>query len=328
MPIGILRLGAYVPPTVVNNASIAAWSDTTEQWVDERTGIATRRYADPGVATSDLAVAASLDLLSEDRTTWPAIDAVIVATSTADQPQPATAAAVQHKLGLPGGGFAFDLNAVCSGFLFALAVAEGLLGHRLKDGAALVVAADMYSRIMNREDHKTVSLFGDGAGAALVGPVPDGFGLHASRLVTDGELRSIVQVPAGGTARRLDPQAYAVGGHLFRMDGRRVRDYVLTTLPKLVEEVLDEAGLALEDIDRVVFHQANTRLLEQCTRLLGLDPARVPLTAPRYGNTGAASIPVTLHDSHLRRPLQRGERILLAGVGGGMTAGAAVLTWY
>ncbi|MEU6333538.1 3-oxoacyl-ACP synthase III family protein [Streptomyces cellulosae] len=328
MPIGILRLGAYVPPTVVDNASIAAWSHTTEQWVDERTGIATRRYADPGVATSDLAVAASLDLLGEDRTAWPAIDAVIVATSTADQPQPATAAALQHKLRLPSGGFAFDLNAVCSGFLFGLVVAEGLLGHRRKDGSALVVGADMYSRIMNREDRKTVSLFGDGAGAALVGPVPDGYGLHASRLVTDGELRSIVRVPAGGTARQLDPEAYAAGDHLFRMDGRRVRDYVVTTLPKIVEEVLDEAGLALEDIDRVVFHQANTRLLEHCTRLLGLDPARVPLTAPRYGNTGAASIPVTLHASHLQRPLQRGERILLAGVGGGMTAGAAVLTWY
>jgi NAD(P)-dependent dehydrogenase (short-subunit alcohol dehydrogenase family) len=134
-------LGAYVPPTVVNNACIAAWSDTTEQWVDERTGIAARRYAGPGVTTSDLAVAASLNLLSEDRSTWPDIVAVIVATSTADQPQPATAAALQHKLRLPGGGFAFDLNAVCSGFLFGLVVAEGLLRHRLKDGAALVVAA-------------------------------------------------------------------------------------------------------------------------------------------------------------------------------------------
>ncbi|MEU3934420.1 ketoacyl-ACP synthase III [Streptomyces sp. NPDC029044] len=328
MPIGILRLGAHLPPTVVDNAAIAAWSGTTEQWIDERTGIRERRYADPGVATSDLALAASLDLLGEDRTAWPDIDAVIVATSTPDQPQPSTAAVLQHGLGLPSGGFAFDVNAVCSGFLFGLTVGEGLLAHRMKGRSALVVAADMYSRIMNREDRRTVSLFGDGAGAALIGPVPEGFGLHASRLVTDGELSSLVRVPAGGTVRPLDPEAYAAGDHLFRMDGRRVRDYVVTTLPKLVQEVLDEAELTLGDIDRVVFHQANTRLLEHCTDMLGLDPARVPLTAPRYGNTGAASIPVTLHDSHLRQPLLRGERILLAGVGGGMTAGAAVLTWY
>jgi 3-oxoacyl-[acyl-carrier-protein] synthase-3 len=317
-----------VPPTVVDNASVAAWAGTTEEWITERTGIVERRYAEPGVATSDLALAASLDLLGEDRTSWPAIEAVIVATSTGDQPQPATAAALQDKLGLPGSSVAFDVNAVCSGFLFGLAVAEGLLLHRLKNGTALVVAADIYSRIMNRADRKTVSLFGDGAGATLLGAVPEGYGIHATRLVTDGDLRTIVQVPAGGTARHLDPEAYADGGHLFHMEGRRVRDYVVTTLPKLTAEVLDEAGLTVGDLDRVIFHQANPRLIEHCTELLGLDPAKVPLTAPRYGNTGAASIPVTLHESHLKQPLRRGERILLAGVGGGMTAGAVVMTWY
>jgi 3-oxoacyl-(acyl-carrier-protein) synthase III len=328
MSIGITRLGSYLPPGVIDNTAIAAWSGATPEWIDGRTGIGGRRYAEAGTATSDLALAAALDLLGQDRAQWPRIGAVIVATSTGDHPQPATAAALQHKLGLPGSPASFDVNAVCSGFLFSLVVADGLLRHRISDGAALVVGADMYSRIMNRADRRTVSLFGDGAGAALVQPVPDGFGLHASRLVTDGDLRDLVEVPAGGTAQPLDPAAYEAGGHLFRMDGRAVRDYVLTTLPKLVTEVLDEAGLTLDDIDRVVFHQANTRLLEHCGRELGIDPARMPLTAPRYGNTGAASIPVTLHDAHLQRPLRRGERILLAGVGGGMTAGAAVLSWY
>ncbi|MBT2413698.1 ketoacyl-ACP synthase III [Streptomyces sp. ISL-12] len=328
MAIGITRLGAYVPPDIVDNATVAAWSGTTPEWIHERTGIDGRRYAAPGTDTSDLAVAAALDLLGADRARWPRIGSVIVATSTGDRPQPATAAALQHKLRLPGSPASFDVNAVCCGFLFALAIADGLLRHRTPDGSALVVGADMYSRITNRSDRRTVSLFGDGAGAALVGPVPDGFGLHASRLVTDGDLRGLVEVPAGGTAKALDQEAYAAGEHLFRMDGRAVRDYVLTTLPKLVGEVLDESGLTLDDIDRVVFHQANTRLLEQCSRDLGLDPARVPLTAPRYGNTGAASIPVTLHDAHLRQPLRRGERVLLAGVGGGMSAGAAVMTWY
>ncbi|MBL1077526.1 ketoacyl-ACP synthase III [Nocardia sp. 2] len=312
--VGILRTGAYVPPTEVGNDRIAQWAHTTPEWIHERTGVATRRYADDTATTAGLAHAAALDLLGPDRAHWPRIGGIIVATSTGDQPQPATAATLQHELGL-GGIPAFDVNSVCVGYLFALTVAAGLCergGDR--DGPLLVAATDIYSRIMNRTDRTTVSLFGDGAGATLVGPVPAGYGLHASRLVTDGELRALVEVPA--TDR------------LFRMDGRAVRDYVLTTLPKIIDEALGESGLTLADMDRIILHQANTRLLEACVRELGVDPARVPLTAPRYGNTGAASIPLTLHASHLERPLQRGERLLLAGVGGGMSAGAVVLTWY
>lgn len=314
MAVGILRTGAYLPPASVDNRRIAEWTGATPDWIDERTGIGARRYAGAEVTTSDLAHAAAVDLLGADRGEWPEIGCVIVATSTGDQPQPATAAALQHKLGLAGIP-AFDLNSVCVGYLFALAVAAGLL-ERAGDRAepALVVGADIYSRIMDRADRKTVSLFGDGAGATLVGPVPPGYGLHACRLVTDGELRSLVEVPAD------EPR--------FRMRGREVRDYVLTTLPKLIAEALDESGSSIGDMDRIILHQANTRLLETCVRELGVDPERVPLTAPRYGNTGAASIPITLHSSHQQRPLRRGERILLAGVGGGMSAGAAVLTWY
>lgn len=328
MAIGILRLGAFLPPDIIDNELVAGWSASSPQWIEERTGILTRRYAPQGMATSDLAAAAARDLLGADRTAWPHVGGVIVATSTGDRPQPSTAATLQHKLELPGNVPAFDVNAVCCGFLYGLVIADGLLRHRAPDSSVLVVAADMYSRIMNRADRKTVSLFGDGAGGTLVGRVPDGFGLHASRLVCDGDLWELVQVPGGGTARPLDASALESGEHLFEMDGRAVRDYVLTMLPKLIDEVLTEAGLTLDDIDRIVFHQANTRLLELITQELGLDPARVPLTAPQYGNTGAASIPVTLHDSHRSQPLRRGERLLLAGVGGGMTAGAAVLTWY
>ncbi|MFJ6784072.1 3-oxoacyl-ACP synthase III family protein [Streptomyces yangpuensis] len=327
MPVGIVRTGSHLPPGVVDNAMVAEWSGASREWTSERTGIEERRYAAPGMATSDLATAAALDVLGADRSAWPRVDTIVVATSTGDHPQPATAAIAQDKLGLHGVP-AFDVNAVCSGFLFGLNVARGLVEQQDGHGAALLIAADMYSRIMNRADRKTVALFGDGAGAALLAPVPDGYGIHAVRLVTDGGLSSLVGVPAGGTAKALDPRAWEAGEHLFTMDGRGVRDYVLTTLPKLVTEVLQESGLGLDDIDRVVFHQANTRLLESCVRELGLDPARVPMTAPVYGNTGAASIPITLHDSHLKSPLRRGERVLLAGVGGGMTAGAAVMTWY
>ncbi|MFD6529323.1 3-oxoacyl-ACP synthase III family protein [Streptomyces sp. NPDC060184] len=327
MPVGIIRIGAHVPPDVVDNATVARWSGASPDWTDQRTGIRERRYAADGVATSDLATAAALDALGADREEWPHIDWIALATSTGDRPQPATAALTQDKLGLHGIP-AFDVNAVCSGFLFALDIGRALVDRPGGESGALVVAADMYSRIMNRSDRKTVALFGDGAGAAVLGPVPEGYGIHAVKLVTDGDRSGLVGVAAGGTAKALDPQAWEAGEHLFAMDGRAVRDYVLATLPKLVAEVLQESSLELGDIDRVIFHQANTRLLEQCVRDLGIDPARVPMTAPRYGNTGAASIPITLHDAHLRSPLRRGERVLLAGVGGGMTAGAAVMTWY
>lgn len=327
MAVGISRLGSHLPNQIVTNAEISAWSEVPLKWVEDRTGITQRRYADPEATTSDMAARAVVKMLGPDRHCWPAIDAVIVATSTGDQPQPATAAILQDRLDLPR-TLAFDINAVCCGFLFALEVAQRLVAGNSRINTALVAATDLYSRIMDRTDRTTVSLFGDGAAAALVEPVPDGFGLQAVRLVTDGDLHSLVQVPAGGTAYPLTPQAWANKGHLFRMNGHAVRDYVLTTLPEVINDALDDCGLTLDAIDRVVFHQANTRLLQQCIEKLGIDPSRVPMTAPKYGNTGAASIPITLHDSHFRHPLQRGEHILLAGIGGGMTAGAAVLTWH
>lgn len=326
--IGILRTGGHVPPVVIDNAAIAEWSGVDEEWIRSRTGVFERRYGENGTAASDLAYAACLDLLGADPAGWPRISGIIVATSTGDQPQPATAAILQDKLGLYGVP-AFDVNAVCAGYLFALNTAAGLLDRGLdRDGAVLVVGVDMYSRILDRRDVRTVSLFGDGAGATLVGVVPEGYGITASRLTTDGRLHPLVGVRGGGSARPLDPGAWEAGEQFFRMDGRAVRDYVVSALPKLIEQVLGECGLAPRDLDRVVFHQANMRMIEAFIDALGVDCARVPVTAPRYGNTGAASIPITLHEAHLERPLRRGETILLAGVGGGISSGATVVKWY
>jgi 3-oxoacyl-(acyl-carrier-protein) synthase III len=327
MPVGILSIGSRVPDHVVTNRDISAWADTTEEWVAERTGVMERRYAEPGTATSDLALPAArqaLDGLGPEARER--LGALVVATCTPDVPQPSTAAILQHKLGLrtiP----AFDVNAVCSGFLYGLTIAEGLLATRFRDGYVLLVGADMFSTIMDRADRRTVSLFGDGAGAVVLGQVPEGYGIQAVRLVTDGEFHHYVGVEAGGSRTPLDERARAVGEHLFRMDGRAVRDYALAILDKLAAEVLGDCGLRLDEVDRFVFHQANTRLLETFVALAGIDPARVVYTAPQFGNTAAASIPLTLHAADRERPLQRGERLLLASVGGGMTAGAALLTW-
>jgi 3-oxoacyl-(acyl-carrier-protein) synthase III len=327
MPVGIVATGAYIPPRAIDNEQISAWADTTPTWVTERTGIHARHYAEPGTTTSDLAREAVDDLFGRHPEARADTGLIVLATSTPDQPQPATAAKLQHRVGLSGLP-SFDVNAVCSGFVYALAVAESLLLRGTAGPAALVVGADMYSTIMDRSDRRTVALFGDGAGAVLLAPVPEGYGIHATRLVTDSNHHELVEVTAGGTREPLDAAAREAGRHLFRMNGPAVLSYALQSVPKVIDEALDAAGLGLDDIDRLILHQGNTRMLEGLARHLGVDMAKVPLTAPKWGNTGAASIPVTLQDTDRQRPLERGERVLLASVGGGMTVGASVLTWY
>lgn len=327
MNTGLLSLGTHLPEHVIDNATISEWTGAPQSWVEERTGVLERRYCAPGTTTSEIAYRAAdhaLDGLPQLRRQ---LQHIVVATSTPDQPQPSTAAILQDRLGLPGVP-AFDVNAVCSGFLYGLAVADSLLATRTPGGTALVVGADIYSTQMDRTDRRTVSLFGDGAGAVVLGPVPEGYGIRHVHLAADGAHREFVEVVAGGTRQPADAAARERGEHLFRMRGRDVRDYALRTFPKVISEALAESGLRIEDIGRFVFHQANTRLIETCVREMGIDPARVPLTAPFLGNTAAASIPLTLHHEHTRRPFRRGEHLLLAAVGGGMTAGAAVVTWY
>ncbi|MEU5580036.1 ketoacyl-ACP synthase III [Streptomyces huasconensis] len=326
MQTGILSMGGHVPDEVVDNTRIAQWTGASAAWVEDRTGVLERRYCAPGTTTSELARRAAAEALGDLRQARQDLHHMVVATSTPDQPQPSTAAILQDHLGLAGVA-AFDINAVCSGFLYGLAVSHSLLA-RTPERTALVVGADIYSTLMDRTDRRTVSLFGDGAGAVLLGPVPDGFGVRAVHLVADGSRREYVEVVAGGTRRPADAAAREDGAHYFRMRGREVREYALRTFPKVISEVLAEAGLRMEDIGRFVFHQANTRLIEACAEELGIDRQLVPLTAPFLGNTAAASIPLTLRHEHARRPFQRGEHVLLAAVGGGMTAGAAIVTWY
>jgi 3-oxoacyl-[acyl-carrier-protein] synthase-3 len=327
MALGIVGLGAHVPDRVIDNRRIAEWTGATAEWVVERTGVLERRYAEPGTPTSDLALPAARAALDARDDARARLDVLVLATCTPDSPQPATAAVLQHKLGLNWVP-AFDVNAVCSGFLYALEVAECMLRMRGEDRYGLVVAADMFSSVMDRTDRRTVSLFGDGAGAVLLGPVPDGYGLHATSLLTDGAGHEVVGVAAGGTQLPLSADARAAGLHHFRMDGRGAKDFVFTALPKVIDQVLGDAGLGRQDIDRYIFHQANGRMLEMLATELGIDRDRVEITADCYGNTASASVPVTLAAAHARKPLRRGEKIVLAAAGGGLTAGATVLTWY
>ncbi|GGK85071.1 3-oxoacyl-ACP synthase III family protein [Mangrovihabitans endophyticus] len=324
MGIGVLGIGSYLPSRVVSNDEIAGHTSVSPEWIVDRTGIRERRYGEPHQSTSDLAVAASRESLRAVAGD-PAV--IVVATSTPDQPQPATAAVLQAKLGLSGIP-AFDINAVCSGFLYALSVGDALLRTSMAGQIALVVGADKYSTIIDPTERRTASLFGDGAGAVVLGSVPDGYGIVGSRLVTDGEYAHLIEVVAGGTRRPLDDRARADGDHYFRMNGFAVREYAMQVLPDIVEPLLKENGITVADLERVVFHQANDRMIEGCAARLAIPMDKVPLSSTHFGNTASASIPITLAETAENRPLRRGDWVLLVSVGGGMTAGAVLMRWF
>ncbi|WP_275561564.1 ketoacyl-ACP synthase III [Streptomyces sp. 5-6(2022)] len=324
MAVGIGATGRYLPPRVIDNVHVTARTHKSAEWVRERTGFEARRWADEATATSDLGYAAVADLLD---TAPGALDeglgAIIFATSTPDQPMPSTAAALQDQLkadGVPS----FDIGAVCAGSLYALIVGAALAERPGTGPKVLVVAGDKYSPLLDVADPTTVSLFGDGAAAILLTPVPDGYGLLSSKLVAHGSRRGLVEVIGGGSRRPLTAERLAAGEHLFRMKGRAVRDYVLETVPGAIKETLDAAGVDVQDIDRWIPHQANLNLLRELAGELGADPDRFAMT-PRFGNTGCASLPIALCESRRNRPFGNGELHCLFAVGGGMAAAVAVM---
>ncbi|WBO69605.1 3-oxoacyl-ACP synthase III family protein [Streptomyces camelliae] len=321
--VGILGTGAYVPDRVVSNDEVGAAAAVDDAWVVRKTAIRERRWAAPEQATSDLAAAAGRAALESAGITADQLSVIVVATSTPDRPQPPTAAYVQHLLGASGAA-AFDVNAVCSGEVFALASVEGILAR--SGGHALVIGADLYSRILNPADRRTVVLFGDGAGAMVLGSGRGARVRHISAH-TFGELSGLIEVPAGGSRMPCDPAALEAGRQYFTMDGRAVRAFVEDQLPGLVKQFLHEAGVVPDDVRHFVPHQANGVMLDTVFEQLALSRAAMHLSLTRYGNTGAASIPITLDEAARAGAFRRGDLILLAGFGGGMSAGFALVEW-
>ncbi len=326
-PIGILGTGSYLPDRIVSNTEIAGPAGVDADWIERKTGIRTRRRAAPGQATSDLAAEAARRALAAAGADARDVTAIVVATSTPDQPQPATASFVQDLIGAEHAA-AVDVNAVCSGFVYALAMAGGLLRSSVTGGAgglALVIGADVYSRILDYQDRKTAILFGDGAGAVVLGPVSSGRGLYAERLRGFGSEHGLIGVAAGGSRRPASAGTLSEGGHYFRMDGRGVRDFVAAQVPKLVHGLLDEARLRPEELHHLVPHQANGVMLRELADRLELPDTRMHLNVEHYGNTGAASIPIALDEAWRGQGVAPGESVLLAGFGGGMNCGLALL---
>lgn len=327
---GILATGSYLPEREVTNPAVVAmlvaepgW--VTPEWIERKTHIRARRYAAPAQATSDLAVQAATRALDRAGLPADALDFLIVATSTGDHPQPPTSYLVQHGLGAASAA-CLDINVVCSGFVYGLALAHSLTA--LRPGThALVVGADVYSRILDFADHRTAILLGDGAGAAVLGPVPPPYGVLDFELASRGDAHRLIGVSAGGSRTPTSHATVAAGGHLFTMDGRGVRDFVLAHVPPALAALARRAGVPLADVDHFVPHQANGVLLGDLVQRAGMDRAQVHRTLDRYGNVGSASVPVALDEANRTGALRDGDLVLLSGFGGGMSIGNCLLRW-
>jgi 3-oxoacyl-[acyl-carrier-protein] synthase-3 len=309
--------GSYLPPRIVTNAEFAARLDTSDAWIRERTGIVRRHIADKAQASSDLALEAAKLALQAAGMAAQDIDLIVVATSTPDYIFPSTACLLQAKLGVKGCA-AFDVQAVCSGFVYAIATADAFIKCG-RHKSALVVGTEVFSRILDWNDRGTCVLFGDGAGAVVLAADAKP-GIHASVLRADGSHAGMLSVPGnvcGGSV---------VGSPFLQMNGQAVFKFAVKVLEESARETVAAAGMALEDIDWLIPHQANVRILDATARKLGLPPEKLVVTVDHHGNTSAASVPLALDEFVRAGKIRPGHRLLLQGVGGGFTWGSSVVT--
>jgi 3-oxoacyl-[acyl-carrier-protein] synthase-3 len=313
----IVGTGSYLPSRVMTNDEFASRLDTSDAWIRERTGIVERHIAEASQASSDLALPASRAALQAASLKPEDIDLIIVATSTPDYVFPSTACLLQAKLGVRGPA-AFDVQAVCSGFVYGLATADAFI----KGGAArraLVVGAEVFSRILDWNDRTTCVLFGDGAGAVVLA-ADSRPGIHASILHADGSQADILSVP-GNVSR-----GCIVGSPYLQMNGQGVFKFAVKVLEDSARETLAAARMKLDDVDWLIPHQANVRILDATLRKLGLPHDKLVVTVDRHGNTSAASIPLALDEYVRAGKIRPGQRVLMQGVGGGFTWGATLAT--
>ncbi|WP_333767846.1 3-oxoacyl-ACP synthase III family protein [Streptomyces sp. IBSBF 2435] len=324
--VAILGTGSCVPDRVVSNDEVGAPAGVDDAWIQRKTAIRERRWAEPGQATSDLATGAARQALEAAGITADQVSYIVVATSTPDQQQPATAAFVHKNLGGTGNGVAaFDVNAVCAGFVYALDVVNALVAK--SGGYGLAIGADVYSRILNPADRRTTVLFGDGAGAAVVGPAESGRGIQRSSFHFYSEMTDLIHVEAGGSRKPYDPATHEAGLHYFAMDGRTAREFANATVPGLVKQFLHDSAVLPADIDHVVPHQPNGVMLDELVARLDLPKATLHRTVDRFANTGSASIPLTLDRAARSGALRKGDQVLFLGMGGGVSIGLTLVEW-
>lgn len=319
----IAGTGSYLPPRRVSNDDMVALLakrgiETSHEWIVERTGIHARRFADEGVLSSDLGVQAALAAIKAARKQVKDIDLIVVATSTPDMMFPSTATLIQNKLGISGCA-AFDVQAVCSGFIYGMTITDAML----RTGAyrcALLIGAEVFSRILNFDDRSTCVLFGDGAGAMVL-EASNEPGILASELHADGHYHDILSTPAYVGNGRI------CGVPFLQMNGRAVFKQAVNALQAVSKSVLDKAHMTIDDVDWMVPHQANIRIMQSTAKHLGMSEERVFVTVNEHGNTSAASIPLAFDQAVRTGQLQRGQTVFIEGVGGGLTWGAILLKY-
>ncbi|NLU49654.1 MAG: ketoacyl-ACP synthase III [Syntrophomonadaceae bacterium] len=325
MKVQVLGTGYAVPERVLSNAELESMVDTSDEWIVSRTGIRERRIAGKGVVTSDLALRAAEEALARSGISGADLDLIIVATVTPDMMFPSTACILQGKLGATNAA-AFDLSAGCTGFLYAMVVAERFL---LAGGVnhALVIGAEILSNITDFTDRNTCILFGDGAGAMVLGRGPGPNGILSTYLGADGNGGGLLHMPAGGSWMPASVETVANRLHYIRMQGNEVFKFAVKVIPDCVSRVLSQAGIGIEEVDHLVLHQANLRIMQTAAKRLNVPWDKVLVNIERYGNISAASIPVAVAEAVDEDKIKSGELVLMVGFGAGLTMGAALVRW-
>ncbi len=324
-PVGIVGVGVYVPERVLTNKDLESMVETTDEWIVDRTGIRERRIARDDEAASDMAVVAAERALEAAGVKPEEIDLIIVATATPDHIFPATACIVQDRLGCPNAG-AFDLSAGCTGFIYALVTGAGFVACGSMQNV-LVIGSETLSKILNWEDRSTCVLFGDGAGAVVLSRAPEGTGLLSSYLGSDGAGGRMLQIPAGGSRMPICHQHVDAHLQCLHMNGREVYRFAVKVIGEAALEAVRRAGLEKEDIDLLIPHQANIRIIEAAAKRLELPMDRVVVNVDRYGNTSSASVPIALDEALRAGRLKPGDNVVMVGFGAGLTWGAVAMKW-
>ncbi|MGL6130831.1 MAG: beta-ketoacyl-ACP synthase III, partial [Fusobacteriaceae bacterium] len=299
--------------------------ETSDEWIKTMTGVSERRFASSEEATSDLSIKAAQQALERANIDPEEIDMILVATITPDHLTPSTACIVQKKIGAVNAG-ALDVNAACSGFIYALVLADSLV----KSGASkkvLVIGAETLSRVVDMEDRNTAILFGDGAAAAVVAEVESGFGILSNYLGADGDITETLHIKAGGSRNPINRERIELKEQYIKMKGREVFKFAVNVLPSSTNVAMERAGIKAEDIDIVVPHQANVRIIEAASKKIGIPVDKFYLNLDRYGNTSAASIGIALSEAYEKGIVKKGDMLAMTGFGGGLTFGSLIMRW-
>jgi 3-oxoacyl-[acyl-carrier-protein] synthase-3 len=321
----IISVGSYVPDRVLSNGDLEKMVDTSDEWIFTRTGIKERRIAAQHEATSDLAAKAARVAMERAKVTPDEIDLIILATITPDMPFPSTACLVQEKIGAEKAA-AFDIQAACSGFIFALEIGQQFIMSRSYD-TVLVIGAEKLSSIINWNDRNTCVLFGDGAGAAILRHRPQAHGLLTACMGSDGGRAGLLCMPGGGSAFPPSHETVAAGLHYLRMDGKETYKNAVTAMQTAAEEALRRCELDISQIHCIIPHQANRRIIDAVAERLGAKPEQLFVNLEKHGNTSAASVAIALDEAVQTKRIQRGDLVLMIVFGAGLTWGAAVIEW-